>query len=248
MDEEQNTQGASPPEQDQTSEPELTVEALQARLVESNAERDKAVLDLKSVSTGRQKQQSRDDVLLDAIREVREDAVVDRRINGLLAKAIGSGDTDTIEEDIAQVNRQAEQVGVTRQAQAQYTALLEDFAAANKDEQGIDIVPLDSSERASIVADWDVARESGDLQTIVQLDRDWHKLILRTERANIKAQNVDALAEAGQTNKKLKEASLDLDAGGGGGTTAVENLTPIQRIERGLAKNALTGEKSIISG
>ena len=205
---------AAPPVQESEVPAEPTLAELQGRLAEANRRAEKAESDFKSIQ-GRNRPMEDMKGLLETVID-RQDA--SERAQSALIRAIGSGDTDGLPAEVAQIQTEASARQGSRTLQQFSQQIEAEIAAALVDDDGNTILDQSAPELEKARQTWAVALEAGDRGGMASALLEVNKTIRRVERGRNKSAVSTAWKEGQeQANRERARQDADLDTGGGVG-------------------------------
>ena len=156
----------------------------------------KAENDLKAQRGRRNRQQEQSDLVLQLSNQQR---ITDRKLDALM-QAMGTGDTDTLPEQLTSIQGEQANLNATAAYTNTWTSLSEDLVSLVQDEQGIDLIDLQTSpELAEVRTMWTDAHNRKDVRGL--------------QAAVSEAQKVMRQVERGQRSAKPAEPATAEDSG-----------------------------------
>ena len=156
----------------------------------------KAENDLKAQRGRRNRQQEQSDLVLQLSNQQR---ITDRKLDALM-QAMGTGDTDTLPEQLTSIQGEQANLNATAAYTNTWTSLSEDLVSLVQDEQGIDLIDLQTSpELAEVRTMWTDAHNRKDVRGL--------------QAAVSEAQKVMRQVERGQRSTKPAEPATAEDSG-----------------------------------
>ena len=193
--------------------PQEEVVDWEKRAKEAEGKADKAENDLKAQRGRRNRQQEQSDLVLQLSNQQR---ITDRKLDALM-QAMGTGDTDTLPEQLTSIQGEQANLNATAAYTNTWTNLSEDLVSLVQDEQGSDLIDLQTSpELAEVRTMWTDAHNRRDVRGL--------------QAAVSEAQKVMRQVERGQRSEKPAEpataedsGAFDLDTGPAAGGSGMSN-------------------------
>jgi hypothetical protein len=194
-----------------TPQEEVVDWELRAKAAEDKV--SKAENDLKAQRGRRNRQQEQSDLVLQLSNQQR---ITDRKLDALM-QAMGTGDTDTLPEQLTSIQGEQANLNATAAYTNTWTNLSEDLVSLVQDEQGSDLIDLQTSpELAEVRTMWTDAHNRRDVRGL--------------QAAVSEAQKVMRQVERGQRSEKPAEpataedsGAFDLDTGPAAGGSGMSN-------------------------
>ena len=194
-----------------TPQEEVVDWELRAKAAEDKV--NKAENDLKAQRGRRNRQQEQSDLVLQLSNQQR---ITDRKLDALM-QAMGTGDTDTLPEQLTSIQGEQANLNATAAYTNTWTNLSEDLVSLVQDEQGSDLIALQTSpELAEVRTMWTDAHNRRDVRGL--------------QAAVSEAQKVMRQVERGQRSEKPAEpataedsGAFDLDTGPAAGGSGMSN-------------------------
>jgi hypothetical protein len=194
-----------------TPQEEVVDWELRAKAAEDKV--NKAENDLKAQRGRRNRQQEQSDLVLQLSNQQR---ITDRKLDALM-QAMGTGDTDTLPEQLTSIQGEQANLNATAAYTNTWTNLSEDLVSLVQDEQGSDLIDLQTSpELAEVRTMWTDAHNRRDVRGL--------------QAAVSEAQKVMRQVERGQRSEKPAEpataedsGAFDLDTGPAAGGSGMSN-------------------------
>ena len=194
-----------------TPQEEVVDWELRAKAAEDKV--NKAENDLKAQRGRRNRQQEQSDLVLQLSNQQR---ITDRKLDALM-QAMGTGDTDTLPEQLTSIQGEQANLNATAAYTNTWTNLSEDLVSLVQDEQGSDLIDLQTSpELAEVRTMWTDAHNRKDVRGL--------------QAAVSEAQKVMRQVERGQRSEKPAEpataedsGAFDLDTGPAAGGSGMSN-------------------------
>ena len=194
-----------------TPQEEVVDWELRAKAAEGKV--NKAENDLKAQRGRRNRQQEQSDLVLQLSNQQR---ITDRKLDALM-QAMGTGDTDTLPEQLTSIQGEQANLNATAAYTNTWTNLSEDLVSLVQDEQGSDLIDLQTSpELAEVRTMWTDAHNRKDVRGL--------------QAAVSEAQKVMRQVERGQRSEKPAEpataedsGAFDLDTGPAAGGSGMSN-------------------------
>ena len=151
----------------------------EARAKAAEDRASKAENDLKSQRGRRNRQQEQNDLVLQLSNQQR---ITDRKLDALM-KAMGTGDTDTLPEQLTSIQGEQANLNATAAYTNTWTSLSEDLVSLVQDEQGIDLIDLQTSpELAEVRTMWTDAHNRKDVRGLQAAVSEAQKVMRQVER------------------------------------------------------------------
>ena len=194
-----------------TPQEEVVDWELRAKAAEDKV--NKAENDLKAQRGRRNRQQEQSDLVLQLSNQQR---ITDRKLDALM-QAMGTGDTDTLPEQLTSIQGEQANLNATAAYTNTWTNLSEDLVSLVQDEQGSDLIDLQTSpELAEVRTMWTDAHNRRDVRGL--------------QAAVSEAQKVMRQVERGQRSEKPAEpataedsGAFDLDTGPAAGGSGISD-------------------------
>jgi len=139
----------------------------------------KAENDLKAQRGRRNRQQEQSDLVLQVSNQQR---ITDRKLDALM-QAMGTGDTDTLPEQLTSIQGEQANLNATAAYTNTWTSLSEDLVSLVQDEQGIDLIDLQTSpELAEVRTMWTDAHNRKDVRGLQAAVSEAQKVMRQVER------------------------------------------------------------------
>lgn len=207
-----------------------------AKYEEAESARVKAENDKKAIQGARKKQSDVDSMLTDILS--RQEA--SEKAQAALIKALAQGDTDTVADELNNIQSESNKTRAQARFQNAYNSLYETMQEAVLDEDGNEIIDLEKDERlADFRNEVITAHNNGDLAGISTAMNKLYRVVNKVERENSKAAVEKAREEAEtKAKKKIQKAGLgDHDLGNApAGGSNLEGLYGFDKIKYGLEK------------
>ena len=204
---------ALPDEVSSGDNPQDEVVDWEKRAKEAEGKAEKAENDLKAQRGRRNRQQEQNDLVLQLSNQQR---MTDRKLDALM-QAMGTGDTDTLPEQLTSIQGEQANLNATAAYTNTWTSLSEDLVSLVQDEQGIDLIDLQTSpELAEVRTMWTDAHNRKDVRGL--------------QAAVSEAQKVMRQVERGQRSTKPAEpvtaedsGAFDMDTGPAAGGSGISD-------------------------
>ena len=194
-----------------TPQEEVVDWELRAKAAEDKV--SKAENDLKAQRGRRNRQQEQSDLVLQLSNQQR---ITDRKLDALM-QAMGTGDTDTLPEQLTSIQGEQANLNATAAYTNTWTNLSEDLVSLVQDEQGSDLIDLQTSpELAEVRTMWTDAHNRKDvrgLQAAVSEAQKVMRQVERGQRSSTPAEPVTAEASG----------AFDMDTGPSAGGSGMSN-------------------------
>ena len=170
---------ALPDEVSSGDNPQDEVVDWEKRAKEAEGKADKAENDLKAQRGRRNRQQEQNDLVLQLSNQQR---MTDRKLDALM-QAMGTGDTDTLPEQLTSIQSDQANLNATTVYTNTWTSLSEDLVSLVQDEQGNDLIDLQTSpELAEVRNLWTDAHNRRDVRGLQAAVTEAQKVMRQVER------------------------------------------------------------------
>jgi len=170
---------ALPDEVSSGDNPQDEVVDWEKRAKEAEGKADKAENDLKAQRGRRNRQQEQNDLVLQLSNQQR---MTDRKLDALM-QAMGTGDTDTLPEQLTSIQGEQANLNATAAYTNTWTSLSEDLVSLVQDEQGSDLIDLQTSpELAEVRTLWTDAHNRKDVRGLQAAVAEAQKVMRQVER------------------------------------------------------------------
>ena len=160
-----------------TPQEEVVDWELRAKAAEDKV--NKAENDLKAQRGRRNRQQEQSDLVLQLSNQQR---ITDRKLDALM-QAMGTGDTDTLPEQLTSIQGEQANLNATAAYTNTWTSLSEDLVSLVQDEQGSDLIDLQTSpELAEVRTLWTDAHNRKDVRGLQAAVAEAQKVMRQVER------------------------------------------------------------------
>jgi hypothetical protein len=161
-----------------TPQDEVVDWELRAKAAEDKV--SKAENDLKAQRGRRNRQQEQSDLVLQLSNQQR---ITDRKLDALM-QAMGTGDTDTLPEQLTSIQGEQANLNATAAYTNTWTNLSEDLVSLVQDEQGSDLIDLQTSpELAEVRTMWTDAHNRKDVRGLQAAVSEAQKVMRQVERS-----------------------------------------------------------------
>jgi hypothetical protein len=172
---------ALPDEVSSGDNPQDEVVDWEKRAKEAEGKADKAENDLKAQRGRRNRQQEQSDLVLQLSNQQR---ITDRKLDALM-QAMGTGDTDTLPEQLTSIQSDQANLNATAAYTNTWTSLSEDLVSLVQDEQGKDLIDLQTSpELAEVRNLWTDAHNRKDVRGLQAAVAEAQKVMRQVERGS----------------------------------------------------------------
>ena len=170
---------ALPDEVSSGDNPQDEVVDWEKRAKEAEGKAEKAENDLKAQRGRRNRQQEQSDLVLQLSNQQR---ITDRKLDALM-QAMGTGDTDTLPEQLTSIQSDQATLNATAAYTNTWTSLSEDLVSLVQDEQGNDLIDLQTSpELAEVRTLWTDAHNRKDVRGLQAAVAEAQKVMRQVER------------------------------------------------------------------
>ena len=194
-----------------TPQEEVVDWELRAKAAEDKV--SKAENDLKAQRGRRNRQQEQSDLVLQLSNQQR---ITDRKLDALM-QAMGTGDTDTLPEQLTSIQGEQASLNATAAYTNTWTSLSEDLVSLVQDEQGSDLIDLQTSpELAEVRTMWTDAHNRRDTRGLQAAVAEAEKVMRLVERGKRSA------TPAGPATAE-DSGAFDLDTGPAAGGSGMSD-------------------------
>ena len=204
---------ALPDEVSSGDNPQDEVVDWEKRAKDAEGKAEKAENDLKAQRGRRNRQQEQNDLVLQLSNQQR---MTDRKLDALM-QAMGTGDTDTLPEQLTSIQSDQASLNATAAYTNTWTSLSEDLVSLVQDEQGNDLIDLQTSpELAEVRTLWTDAHNRRDTRGLQAAVAEAEKVMRLVERGKRSA------TPAGPATAE-DSGAFDLDTGPAAGGSGMSD-------------------------
>jgi len=188
----------------------------EARAKAAEDKANKAENDLKAQRGRRNRQQEQSDLVLQLSNQQR---ITDRKLDALM-QAMGTGDTDTLPEQLTSIQGEQANLNATTAYTNNWTNLSEDLVSVVQDDQGRDIVDLQTApELAEVRNMWTDAHNRKDVRGLQAAVAEAQKVMRQVERG----QRSGTPAAPTEPATAQDSGAFDLDTGPAAGGSGMSD-------------------------
>ena len=188
----------------------------EARAKAAEEKANKAENDLKAQRGRRNRQQEQSDLVLQLSNQQR---ITDRKLDALM-QAMGTGDTDTLPEQLTSIQGEQATLNATTAYTNTWTNLSEDLVSVVQDDQGRDIVDLQTApELAEVRNMWTDAHNRKDVRGLQAAVAEAQKVMRQVERG----QRSGTPATSTEPATAQDSGAFDLDTGPAAGGSGMSD-------------------------
>ena len=194
-----------------TPQEEVVDWELRAKAAEDKV--SKAENDLKAQRGRRNRQQEQSDLVLQLSNQQR---ITDRKLDALM-QAMGTGDTDTLPEQLTSIQGEQANLNATAAYTNTWTNLSEDLVSLVQDEQGSDLIDLQTSpELAEVRTMWTDAHNRKDVRGLQAAVSEAQKVMRQVERGQRSSTPAEPVTAE-------DSGAFDMDTGPSAGGSGMSN-------------------------
>ena len=194
-----------------TPQEEVVDWELRAKAAEDKV--SKAENDLKAQRGRRNRQQEQSDLVLQLSNQQR---ITDRKLDALM-QAMGTGDTDTLPEQLTSIQGEQANLNATAAYTNTWTSLSEDLVSLVQDEQGSDLIDLQTSpELAEVRTMWTDAHNRKDVRGLQAAVSEAQKVMRQVERGQRSSTPAEPVTAE-------DSGAFDMDTGPSAGGSGMSN-------------------------
>ena len=194
-----------------TPQEEVVDWELRAKAAEDKV--NKAENDLKAQRGRRNRQQEQSDLVLQLSNQQR---ITDRKLDALM-QAMGTGDTDTLPEQLTSIQGEQANLNATAAYTNTWTNLSEDLVSLVQDEQGSDLIDLQTSpELAEVRTMWTDAHNRKDVRGLQAAVSEAQKVMRQVERGQRSSTPAEPVTAE-------DSGAFDMDTGPSAGGSGMSN-------------------------
>ena len=194
-----------------TPQEEVVDWELRAKAAEDKV--SKAENDLKAQRGRRNRQQEQNDLVLQLSNQQR---MTDRKLDALM-QAMGTGDTDTLPEQLTSIQGEQANLNATAAYTNTWTNLSEDLVSLVQDEQGSDLIDLQTSpELAEVRTMWTDAHNRKDVRGLQAAVSEAQKVMRQVERGQRSSTPAEPVTAE-------DSGAFDMDTGPSAGGSGMSN-------------------------
>ena len=194
-----------------TPQEEVVDWELRAKAAEDKV--NKAENDLKAQRGRRNRQQEQSDLVLQLSNQQR---ITDRKLDALM-QAMGTGDTDTLPEQLTSIQGEQANLNATAAYTNTWTNLSEDLVSLVQDEQGSDLIDLQTSpELAEVRTMWPDAHNRKDVRGLQAAVSEAQKVMRQVERGQRSSTPAEPVTAE-------DSGAFDMDTGPSAGGSGMSN-------------------------
>ena len=194
-----------------TPQEEVVDWELRAKAAEDKV--NKAENDLKAQRGRRNRQQEQSDLVLQLSNQQR---ITDRKLDALM-QAMGTGDTDTLPEQLTSIQGEQANLNATAAYTNTWTSLSEDLVSLVQDEQGSDLIDLQTSpELAEVRTMWTDAHNRKDVRGLQAAVSEAQKVMRQVERGQRSSTPAEPVTAE-------DSGAFDMDTGPSAGGSGMSN-------------------------
>lgn len=211
-----------------------------ARFDEESAARQKVENDLRAERGRRTRDQ--------AFQELTEDVGGLKQLVTAIANRTASGEQEALVEDISAINKQTEAQQTSRAWTVNYSEAEASLADVLMGEDNTLLISQDDV--SALTPLWQEARQKQDLHGLYRVVSQAGKMVRAAERARAREEvkKVEADAQAHKKESDAKHGINDLSISPPAGVGAADNLSPSERIEKGLKEHRDGTKPSAVFG